>query len=415
MKASRDRILTTHAGSLPRPDDLLEMVQARAAGRPGPADAYAARLTGAVADIVARQRELGVDVVDDGEMSKPGFIHYVNERLGGFEPSPAAPAASTWAGSREVRAFPEFYEWFSGAMPSPAARALHLACTGPIVYKGQALVKTDLENLRAALLRAGATEAFVPAVAPSNVADWQKNLFYRTEEEYITAIGEAMREEYRAIVDAGFVLQIDDPRLVTYYVLNPGLDVKACRKWCRARVDLLNHALRGIPEDRIRFHTCYGINIGPRIHDMELRDVVDIILRVRAGAYSFEAANPRHEHEWRVWEDVKLPAGKILIPGVITQSSVLVEHPELVAQRIERFASVVGRERVIAGSDCGFATFAGSPEIHPTVVWAKLAAMAEGARIASRRLWRSGTEKRRRPASRRRAASRSRKRGSSGG
>ena len=415
MKASRDRILTTHAGSLPRPDDLLEMVQARAAGRPGPADAYAARLTGAVADIVARQRELGVDVVDDGEMSKPGFIHYVNERLGGFEPSPAAPAASTWAGSREVRAFPEFYEWFSRAMPSPAARALHLTCTGPIVYKGQALVKTDLENLRAALLRAGATEAFVPAVAPSNVADWQKNLFYRTEEEYITAIGEAMREEYRAIVDAGFVLQIDDPRLVTYYVLNPGLDVKACRKWCRARVDLLNHALRGIPEDRIRFHTCYGINIGPRIHDMELRDVVDIILRVRAGAYSFEAANPRHEHEWRVWEDVKVPAGKILIPGVITQSSVLVEHPELVAQRIERFASVVGRERVIAGSDCGFATFAGSPEIHPTVVWAKLAAMAEGARIASRRLWRSATKKRRRPASRRRAASRSRKRGSSGG
>jgi 5-methyltetrahydropteroyltriglutamate--homocysteine methyltransferase len=412
MKRSSDRILTTHAGSLPRPDDLLEMVQARTTGGSMSTSAYAARLSGAVADIVARQTTLGVDVVDDGEMSKPGFIHYVNERLGGFEPSPEAPAASTWAGSREVKAFPEFYEWFGRAMPSPAARAAHLACTGPITYKGHALLRADLDNLQAALARSGAAEAFVPAVSPSNVGDWQKNLHYRTEEEYITAIGDAMREEYRAIVDAGFVLQIDDPRLVTYYVLNPGLDVKECRKWCRVRVDLLNHALRGIPEDRIRFHTCYGINIGPRIHDMELRDVVDIILRVRAGAYSLEAANPRHEHEWRVWEDVKLPAGKILIPGVITQSSVLVEHPELVAQRIERFARVVGRDNVIAGSDCGFATFAGSPEIHPTVVWAKLAAMAEGARLASKRLWKSRTKAKRRAASSRRAASRPGKRAS---
>jgi 5-methyltetrahydropteroyltriglutamate--homocysteine methyltransferase len=230
-------------------------------------------------------------------------------------------------------------------------------------------------------------EVFVPAVSPSNVEEWNPNRHYQSDEEYLFAIAEAMREEYRAIVDAGFLLQIDDPRLVTYYILHPEASVADCRRWGRARVEALNHALRGIPEDRVRFHTCYGINMGPRVHDMELKDVVDLILEVRAGAYSLEAANPRHEHEWRVWEEVKLPDGKVLIPGVITQSSVLVEHPEVVAERVVRFASVVGRENVIAGSDCGFATFAGSLEIHASIVWAKLAALAEGARRASKRLW----------------------------
>ncbi|HSF03375.1 MAG TPA: cobalamin-independent methionine synthase II family protein [Solirubrobacterales bacterium] len=386
MKRSVDRILTTHAGSLPRPDDVLAMVQARAAGGCLDENAYRIRLGQAVADTVRQQVQLGIDVVDDGEMSKPGFIHYVNERLGGFEPSADAPSRSTWAGSREVRSFPEFYAWFSHALPSPAAKAPHLACVGPITYKGHALLKADLDNLRAALAGVSPAEVFVPAVSPSNVEEWHRNKHYKTDEEYLFAIADAMREEYRAIVDAGFLLQIDDPRLVTYYVLHPEASVADCRRWGRVRVAALNHALRGIPEDRVRFHTCYGINMGPRVHDMELKDVVDVILEVRAGAYSLEAANPRHEHEWRVWEEVKLPDGKILIPGVITQSSVLVEHPELVAQRIVRFASVVGRENVIAGSDCGFATFAGSMEIHPTVVWAKLAALAEGARLASRRL-----------------------------
>jgi 5-methyltetrahydropteroyltriglutamate--homocysteine methyltransferase len=199
-----------------------------------------------------------------------------------------------------------------------------------------------------------------------------------------------MREEYRAIVDAGFVLQIDDPRLVTYYILNARSTVAECRAWAEIRVEALNHALRGLPRERVRFHTCYSINMGPRVHDMELKDIVDVILKVHAGAYSFEAANPRHEHEWSVWKDVKLPDDAVLIPGVITQSTVLVEHPELVAQRIERFASVVGRERVIAGADCGFATFAGSTEIHPRVAWAKLQALVEGARLATRRLWPRG-------------------------
>ncbi len=387
MKRSTERILTTHAGSLPRPGDLLDMVNARGAGQTGNEAAYAVRLRAAVGDIVRRQVELGIDVIDDGEMSKPGFIHYVNQRLAGFESRPEAPAGSTWARSREVRTFPEFYAWFDRVLPSPGATAAHLVCTGPISYKGHALLRADLDNLAASLAGVDPAEVFAPAISPSNVEHWHRNAYYKTQEEYLFAIGEAMREEYRAIVDAGFLLQIDDPRLVTYWILDPDLSLADCRAWARARVEALNHALRGIPEDRVRFHTCYGINMGPRVHDMALSDVVDIILSIRAGAYSLEAANPRHEHEWRVWRDVKLPDGKVLIPGVITQSSMLVEHPELVADRIERFASVVGRENVIAGSDCGFATFAGSMEIHPSIVWAKLAALAEGARIASRRLW----------------------------
>ena len=311
MKGSTDRILTTHAGSLPRPVDLLEMVAARAGGRPVDTAAYAVRLREAVGDIVQQQVGLGVDVIDDGEMSKPGFIHYVNERLAGFEPSRDAPAGISWARSREVQSFPEFYDWFGRVLPSPGATAAHLACTGPIGYKGHALLQADLGNLRAALDSASPAEVFVPAISPSNVEHWHRNAYYKTQEEYLFAIAEAMREEYRAIVDAGFLLQIDDPRLVTYWILEPSLSLAECRAWCRARVEALNHALRDIPEDRVRFHTCYGINMGPRVHDMELKDVVDIILSIRAGAYSFEAANPRHEHEWRVWKDAKLPDGKL--------------------------------------------------------------------------------------------------------
>jgi len=391
MERSTRRILTTHAGSLPRPDDLLT-------GPPGPDGARAARLRSAVRDVVRRQVETGLDVVDDGELGKPGFIHYVNDRLAGFEPNAEVAPASSWADSREVRAFPEYYAWFARAMPSPAAGAARLACTGPVTYRGQQVLQADLDNLAAALDGTRPAEVFVPAASPSSIAAWHTNRYYATEDEYLHAIGEAMREEYAAIVRAGFLLQIDDPRLVTYWIIHPELSLAECRRWARRRVDALNHALRGIPEDRVRFHTCYSINMGPRVHDMQLRDIADVLLRIRAGAYSFEAANPRHEHEWRVWEDVKLPPDKVLIPGVITQSSVLVEHPELVAERIARFARVVGRERVIAGADCGFATFAGSMEIHPTVAWAKLAALVEGARIASRQLWRASARAARRPA-----------------
>jgi 5-methyltetrahydropteroyltriglutamate--homocysteine methyltransferase len=261
-------------------------------------------------------------------------------------------------------------------------------CTGPVSYTGHALLAADIANLKAALAAVQVEEAFMPAVSPSNIEEWQRNRHYRSDEEFVFAVAEAMRDEYKAIVDAGLLLQIDDPRLVTRYNVTPDASVADCRKWAEVRIEALNHALRGLPRERIRFHTCYGINIGPRVHDMELKDVVDLILRVNAGAYSFEAANPRHEHEWTVWRDVKLPEGALLIPGVITQSGVVVEHPEAVAQRLERFAGVVGRENVIAGADCGFGTFAGADEIDERIVWAKLAALVQGARIASERLWR---------------------------
>ena len=376
MKRSHERILTTHAGSLPRPDDLLEMTRGDAP--------HAARVRAAVADVVRAQAEHGIDVVDDGEMSKPSFVTYVTERLAGFEPVLEA-GGLPWAGSKEVRAFPEFYASTVGA--SPNAAASRWACTGPVRYVGHALVAADVENLRAALAGARVEEAFLPAISPSNVEGRYPNRFYRTDEEYLVAIAEAMAHEYTR--DRGRRLPAPDRRPAAGHVLHhgPRLDGGGrAARWAEVRVEALNHALRGIPRDRVRFHTCYSINMGPRVHDMELRDIVDVLLRVNAGAYSFEAANPRHEHEWQVWRDVTLPEDAVLIPGVITQSTVLVEHPDLVAQRIERFASVVGRERVIAGADCGFATFAGSKEIHPQVAWAKLAALVEGARRASEQL-----------------------------
>jgi 5-methyltetrahydropteroyltriglutamate--homocysteine methyltransferase len=384
MKRSRDRILTTHAGSLPRPADLLEMVRRRAEGQPLDQEAYTARVRSAVADAVRQQVEHGLDIVADGEMSKPSFITYITERLTGFTRSPEA-GALPWAGSKEVLAFPDFYA--AALRQSPNAAAARFVCTGPVSYRGHAHVQADIDNLRAVLADVRAEEAFIPAISPSNVEGRQTNAFYKTDEEYLFAIADAMHEEYRAIVAAGFLVQIDDPRLVTYYIMDPRSTVADCRRWAEVRVEALNHALRDIPRDRVRFHTCYSINMGPRIHDMELKDVVDIILKVRAGAYSFEAANPRHEHEWRVWEHVTLPEGAVLIPGVITQSTVLVEHPELVAERIVRFAGVVGRENVVAGADCGFASFAGSTEIPPAVVWAKLRSLSDGARLATRTLW----------------------------
>jgi 5-methyltetrahydropteroyltriglutamate--homocysteine methyltransferase len=381
MKRSTDRILTTHAGSLPRPPDLLALVE-----RDGPQafdePAAATRLRRGVAEIVRRQTELGIDVIDDGEYGKPSFVSYINERLGGYEVDSKAGPRNQWATSREGRSFPEFY-----ADTHAASRHTHMICTGPITYKGGARLQRDIENLKAALEGVGFEEVFMPAISPSNIEDWQRNAYYKSQDEYVFAIAEAMREEYEAIVKAGFLLQIDDPRLITYYIIHPEASIADCRKWAEVRVNALNHALRNIAPEKIRFHTCYGINMGPRIHDMELKDIVDIILKIRAGAYSFEAANPRHEHEWKVWKNVKLPDGKILIPGVISHSTVLVEHPELVAERIVRFAGVVGRDNVIAGSDCGFATFAGSKEVHPSIVWAKFKALSDGARIASKELW----------------------------
>jgi 5-methyltetrahydropteroyltriglutamate--homocysteine methyltransferase len=384
MNRSDKRILTTHAGSLPRPPDLLEMLLA---DQPDMA-AREARLPGAVTEIVAKQVELGIDIVDDGEYSKPSFVTYVNERLGGFEPDADTPNRSPWAGSREALAFPEFY-----AAGHVGSRQRRTVCTSPVTYKGQAQLQRDIANLKAAMKAAGAKEAFMPSISPSNVEEWQRNKFYSKHEDYIVAIADAMHEEYKAIVDAGLLLQIDDPRLVSHYLVSPNATIAECRKWANQRVEVLNHALRGIPREKVRHHTCYGINMGPRVHDMEVKDLIDIILKINAGAYSFEAANPRHEHEWKIWGSAKLPKDAILIPGVISHSTVLVEHPELVAERIARFASLAGRERVIAGSDCGFATFAGSKEIHPSIVWAKLEALTAGARLASKDLWKKAGKK----------------------
>jgi 5-methyltetrahydropteroyltriglutamate--homocysteine methyltransferase len=383
VKRSTDRILTTHVGSLPRPPALLKLLHAKEAGEPYDERTLAASVRSAVAESVRQQVEHGLDVVSDGEMGKPSFITYVVERLTGFTPAKSSPTKSPFSGSREFQSFPEFYE----RQTFGTARFVRRECTGPVAYRGTAQLGTDLANLKSALDGVEAQEAFVPAVSPSNVEYFHPNHYYPNVDAYVEAIADAMHVEYKAIADAGFLVQIDDPRLVSYYAMKPELSVAECRKWAERRVEILNHALRDIPRDRIRFHTCYSIDIGPRIHDMQLRDVLDIILKIKAGAYSFEAANPRHDHEWRDWRNVKLPDGTILIPGVITQSTVLVEHPELVADRIVRFAEVVGRENVIAGADCGFAAFAGMDDIHPSIVWAKFKSLAEGARLASKRLW----------------------------
>jgi len=388
MKHSADRILTTHVGSLPRPASLFAMMKSKSAGTPVDPGALAAEVKSAVAEVVHKQVELGLDVISDGEMSKVGFIPYVNERLAGLEPDKGPPSASSWGNSRETRAFPEYYDWAS-KQPGAAggSGALRWVCTGPISYQGMDQFRTDAATFRGALKESPAEEAFIPSVSPSNVAAWESNQFYKTEEEFLFAIAEAMRVEYKAIIDAGFLLQIDDPALVTQYIRSPEASIEDCRKWANVRVEALNHALRGLPEEKIRYHTCYSINFGPRIHDMEAKHILDVILRVRAGAYSFEAANPRHEHEWQLWKTVRLPQWKSILPGVITQSTVLVEHPELVAQRITRFAEAVGRENVIASADCGFASFATSFEIHPTIVWAKLTSLVQGAKLASEALW----------------------------
>lgn len=381
MVRNAERILTTHVGSLPRPADLQAMNVARQKGEPADLAAYNARVRSAVADIVKKQAELGIDIVSDGEMSKPSFITYMNERLGGFEPDPVERNQSPWAGSREAKDFPGFY---APQLANVHTRHKHFVCTGPVTYTGAYRIKADLDNLRAALAGANVSGAFVPSTSPSSIEEWNRNSYYKSEEEYVFALAGAIAEEYRAIVNAGFTLQVDDPHLVTYYVTRPDRSIEECRKWISLRVDAINLALRGIPKEKVRFHTCYGINFGPRVHDIEIKHIIDILGRLNVGAFSFESANPRHEHEWTVWRDAKLPDDVVMIPGMITQSNVMVEHPELIAQRLGRWIDAFGRERVIAGTDCGFASFAGNDEIHESIVWAKFEALVEGARIASK-------------------------------
>jgi 5-methyltetrahydropteroyltriglutamate--homocysteine methyltransferase len=395
MKRSTERILTTHVGSLARPDDLGAILRLKDRGQPYDRATYARLVREAVADVVRRQTRAGIDIVTDGEQGKASFFGYIVERFDGFTRKPAPPGqeGNPRGESREYRAFPDYYAWseriaeWAGGRGGDRRHGIDV-CSGPVSYKGHAAVQTDIENLKNVLKGLPHEEVFMPAIAPSYIFATLPNEFYRSGEEYEQALADALREEYRAIVDAGFVLQIDDPRLITYYMMNPDLSVADCRKWAAQRVEAINYALRGIPPERVRFHTCYSIDVGPRVHDMELKDVVDIILRIDAGAYSFEAANPRHEHEYHVFEQVRPPDGRILIPGVISHTTNLVEHPELIAERIVRFARIVGREHVIAGADCGFAASGiRFNDTHPSVAWLKFAALAEGARLATRHLW----------------------------
>jgi 5-methyltetrahydropteroyltriglutamate--homocysteine methyltransferase len=386
VKRSTDRILTTHAGSLARPTGLLDTLRERENGRPYDADLLDRQVRDAVADRVRQQVDNGIDVVTDGEMSKVSFLGYVKDRLAGFEPdTDSGGMAASW--QQEVDDFPEYYADYFKKYSSTVTPLRRLVCRGPISYTGHELLRTDIANLRAAIdaqPAGGVTEAFLPATGPSGFG---RDEHYGDHEEYLAAVAEAMREEYLGIVDAGFLLQIDDPFLIDM-LSNPQLDEDERRRLAGLHVEALNHALRDIPTDRIRHHTCYGLNHGPRMNDIPLIDVVPFMLAINAGAHSFEVANPRHYHEWRIWEDVKLPAGKVLIPGLIGHATNYVEHEELVADYIVKYAGLVGRENVIAGSDCGFSSRASyAPEVHPTVVWPKFRALAEGAALASKELW----------------------------
>ncbi len=393
MQRSSDRILTTHTGSLPRPSDLVAMLNDKEAGRNYDKAAFDRRIRRAIAEIVARQVDQGIDVVNDGEHSKVSWMAYARARLGGLEEidSPVRFRGAT----RDSIAFPGAYEDMKVMMaarspdlvPKRQVRSKAQICSGPVRYVGQDELKADIENLKRAAGHIGTRELFMTAISPSNLELYYENKFYASDEEYLAALADAMRVEYQTIVDAGLLLQIDDPRLATHYNRAVDATIEQCRKFIALRVEAVNYALRGLAEDRVRFHTCYSVNIAPRVHDLELKYFVDLMLQIKASAYLIEAANPRHEHEWQLWEEIKLPDDRLLVPGVVSHCIHLVEHPELVAQRIARFAGVVGRERVIAGTDCGFGTSGAGDEVHPDVAWAKLGALVEGARLASRRLY----------------------------
>ncbi|HEY1364703.1 MAG TPA: epoxyalkane--coenzyme M transferase [Xanthobacteraceae bacterium] len=393
MKCSSDRILTTHTGSLPRPADLVALLNRKELGERYDRSALADRTRRAVVEVVRRQAQTGIDVIGDGEHSKVSWMAYVRARLSGLSEIDSPPRFR--GATRDSLAFPGAYADMAAMLaarspdlvPRRTVRPRAQICSGPIAYVGQAELAADIENLRLATAGVAAEELFMTAISPSNLELYYENRHYASAEEYLEALAEAMRVEYKAIVDAGLLLQIDDPRMATHYNRAVDASVAECRKFIALRVEALNHALRGIPEDRVRFHTCYSVNVAPRVHDLELKHFVDLMLQVRAAAYLIEAANPRHEHEWQLWQEVTLPDDKLLVPGVVSHCIHLVEHPELVAQRIIRFAGVVGRERVIAGTDCGFGTSGAGDEVHPDVAWAKLRSMVEGARLASRRLW----------------------------
>jgi 5-methyltetrahydropteroyltriglutamate--homocysteine methyltransferase len=390
MQRSTERILTTHVGSLIRPAGLVAYLKAREAGVAVDPRAFEECLRQAVRNVVGQQVEMGLDIINDGEFGKTiSWSRYVLERMSGFVQR--APRAGDRAMPKAVQGkdFRDFAEFYQEYFPQQGFTSMTgWAVEGPIAYAGQDALQRDIADLKAAVADVRVADVFMPAVAPSSVAPDREDRYYPNDEAYLTAVAEALRAEYRAIVEAGFVLQVDDAYLAhTYDAMVPPGTLADYRRWAEIRVEILNHALSGIPQERTRYHVCWGSWNGPHASDVPLRDIVDLVLRVNAGAYSLEMANPRHEHEWRLWETVRLPAGKVLIPGVISHVTNVVEHPDLVAERIVRLAQLVGRENVIAGTDCGFAQGPFVRRVHPSIMWAKLGALVEGARLASRRLW----------------------------
>jgi 5-methyltetrahydropteroyltriglutamate--homocysteine methyltransferase len=387
LQQNTDRIQTTHIGSLPRPHHLLDQLKTKFSGQAFDEKAFQPALRQAVIDVVRKQADCGIDIVTDGEFSKPGFFTYIQERLSGFE---GRPNQKMLLFQKEVAAFPEYYaDYFKQAMMGGAIVSLApVVCVGPVKYRGEAPVARDIENVKAAASAAVIPlhQVFLPATAPSGVGI---NEFYKSQEEYFHALAVEMNKEYKAITDAGLLVQVDDPFLADIFV-EPDLDDVGKRRRAEIYVEATNMALKGIPAERVRFHTCYGINEGPRLYEASLPELIGYVLKINAGSYSFEAANPRHEHEYHLFETVKIPDGKVLCPGVVTHASNIVEHPELICERILRYANLVGRENVIAAADCGFSSQAlYKTEVHNTVVWEKFKAMRQGADLATRKLWKS--------------------------
>ena len=386
MKRSSDRILTTHAGRLDGPAELMQLSRDVMTGRAVDLNAFTPQIEGGIVDVVRKQARAGIDVVSDGEVGKIGFgsLVYYGKRLSGLQTRPLKPGEAPFMAmeTNERIEFADFYKEMQ-FLPAPPVRAV---CSGPVNYIGQDEVQRDIQLFKAALAKAEVKtqEAFMCVLAPGWLEHFFYNEYYKTDEEYLFALADAIKHEYKAIVDAGFILQLDDPALPdTYDMIVPQPSIEEYRKFAAVRIEAVNHALQGIPEDRVRYHICWGSWHGPHTHDLPLKHVIDLMLKVKAGAYSVEAANPRHEHEWKLWKETKLPSGKILIPGVVSHASNVVEHPELVADRIMLFAGLVGKENVIAGTDCGMGM-----RVHPQIAWAKLKALSEGAALASEQLWR---------------------------
>jgi 5-methyltetrahydropteroyltriglutamate--homocysteine methyltransferase len=397
VKRSIDQILTTHVGRLQRPDSITEKLVARYSGKAIDQAALDAEVRTSVADVVRRQADAGITVVNDGEFSRISWLLYAHERLAGFEQRPVELKFATSILKGKDRAdFADYYAEFASRggltyYKSPGAtgasggiRDHQPVCVGPVAYRGQAALRAEIDAFKAALGKADVAEGFMTSTAPADIVYAAPNEHYKTEQDYLYAVAEAMKEEYRAIVESGLVLQIDDPMIPAYWdlMLVQGVDVPKYHRHCEERIEVLNHALAGIPKDRIRYHICWGSHHGPHVSDIPIKDVIPLLFKVHASGFLFEAANARHEHEWQSWQGVKLPVGTILIPGVIGHATNTVEHPELVAWRIRLFAETVGKENVIAGTDCGMGY-----RVHPQIAWAKLRALGEGARLASKVLW----------------------------